>query len=309
MSIFGSYNALQIAIFSLAFLLIVFLINFLAIYVARKIGVVDNPNGDKLKIHKKITPLSGGIALFPIMIFVLWTGSQYLTIQVFAIIFCSMVMVFILGLIDDKYQLKPSVRLLIHALLVALIYFSLFSATKIAYLAFLPILVIYVGTIVSVNLIDGMDGICTSLAVVSAIGFFLIANLDNLQFVGLISFAIAAAAIIFLIFNFNPAKAFLGSSGSELLGFVFGLIALIISGGNLLKFILLITIVGIPIFDMIRVMVVRFINKKPIMAGDRNHIFDWMKSRGLSQKQIWSILFLAQIILVGVITLFYIKIY
>lgn len=302
MFIFGNYNVLQTISFIIGSFAVALIVNMLAVFIAREFLIVDNPDGDKLKIHKKITPLSGGIGLFLIIAIAL---IILLPTQMTFIIW--VLVIFILGLLDDKYRVKPLVRLLVHSTLAATLYLFLFHLQTSGVFMLIISILIFVGTIVAINMIDGMDGICISLSLVTACGFLFISFNQQIPFTTLLSFGITMFSIVFLLFNFKPAKAFLGSTGSELLGFLFAFLALFISTGNILRFIILIAIVGIPIFDLLRVMLIRFLNKKPLMAGDRNHIFDWMKSRGLGQIQIWGILFATQIILVAIFTGIYLK--
>jgi len=300
MSIFGNYS-LVIWINTILFLfLICIVLNFLAMFVARKTNIVDNPGNDKLKIHKRPTPLSGGIALFIFVLFIILSQLFFVFSPTTLILLFSAIVIFIFGVLDDKFRIGPNLRLIVHSSVAVLVFWLLQSISILNIFLALMFAVFFVGGIVSVNMIDGMDGICTTMAAISFAGYFILFSTIDSPY-KFLPFLLFIFSLAFLFFNFHPAKAFLGSSGSELLGFIFVFLSLIISNANIWQFVFAVLIIGVPLIDMARVMIIRKINKKPMMSGDRNHIFDWIRSRGFTQKKIWLLLSFSQIIIVFVL--------
>lgn len=288
-------------------------INYLFLGLAVKLNYVDNPKG-KLKIHKKPIPLSGGISLFFFialtLLFLLLSKTINISnfLLILKIILIPGSIILLLGIIDDFKPVLPKYRLIIHTICSLLpIFYFVYSINLNVYYSIIYILlalVVATGIIVSTNITDGMDGLCGGLFLVTILGFIVINNTIHFEYFLYIT---AIALLGFLFLNFNPAKIFLGNSGSEFLGFIISIITLylIFQSKNNLQIFLILALLGLPAIDMLSSILRRIINRKSITSGDRNHIYDRLLKIGLSQKKVWLIMMIIQISIVSVSLFFY----
>lgn len=277
----------------------------MVIKIAKKFGIVDKSDGDPLKIHKISTPRFGGTAIviaFIIGIIALKFGLpeiQFQIIQTAGIIIAGAI-IFFTGLCDDVKKIKPITRLILHLLSGLIIVLSGINLTLIPFAligAVITILIIAYA-INALNMIDGMDGLCAGLSIVSSFGFLIIGIHNANILLTTIAGFLLASLLGFLPYNFHVAKIFLGDAGSGLIGFLIGAMIIIsIKTNGWLDLIAAILIAGIPIIDMAVVMIRRKLYHQPLMAGDRTHIYDQLLVKGLSQRKVWLILIIAQIIL------------
>lgn len=280
----------------------------LAIKLAHKIGAIDVPK-DNRRMHKHPIPRLGGIAI---------AFSFFLTLFIFNkldfkmfIYFISSLLILISGVLDDTKGLSPKMKLLfqITASLIVVIwgvkikYVSNFITGEgyinLGYLS-IPLTVFWiVGITNTVNLIDGLDGLAAGISAISSttLLFIVFSNGD----IGLSLFLVAliGAIIGFLPYNFNPAKIFMGDTGSLFLGFVLSIISIeatIKSAATLAVFIPIFTL-GIPIFDTSFAILRRLKAKKPIMQADKGHLHHRLLREGLSQKQTVLMLYFMSMVL------------
>ncbi len=303
-------------IFIITFLLAVIL-TWLVKKFALKVGIVDQPNLSR-KIHKKPIPLLGGVAIFLSLAIVLIYYSFFtdLIIKDFIAakhiwgIICAGLVVIIGGILDDKYSLKPGAQIL-FPLLAALIIiicgigishvrnpfggeirfdnwqFILFwwqgVAYKITVLADLFTLIWLLGMMYTTKLLDGLDGLVSGITVIGSFIIFGIAMSKQVAQpnTGLIALILAGAFLGFLIFNWHPARIFLGEGGSLLAGLMLGVLA-IISGSKVATTLL---IMGVPILDVIWVIGRRIFSRKKISLADRKHLHFRLLDVGFSHRQ------------------------
>ncbi|GAI01961.1 unnamed protein product, partial [marine sediment metagenome] len=227
--------------FLLSFLTSLILIPFLK-KIAEKKGLFDVAEGDVLKIHKKPIPVLGGLAMLTALIIGLLFfcfQKQDFSYKITAIIFGSLI-IFLLGFWDDlkwKHisQIKPHFKfllLIIFPSISALILFSSgikFNFFPVSILAgLLTFLYIFV-LINGVNYQDGMDGLVGGLTAISLIGFIVLSLISGNNLALILSLILLGAVLGFLIFNFPPAKIFMGDSGAYFLGFILTVLAIIFS--------------------------------------------------------------------------------
>ncbi|MFA5188102.1 MAG: MraY family glycosyltransferase [Patescibacteria group bacterium] len=285
--------------------------------IALKLKIMDYPDGDR-KIHKTPIPLLGGVAVFLSFILVLSYYSFFTNLviwgfimpkHILGIIIASVIIIFG-GALDDKYNLKPKFQF-IFPILAALVIIAFglsinyiknpFGGTinfrnwdlilfwwqgwpyKITLLADLFTLIWLLGMMYTTKLLDGLDGLVSGITVIGSLIIFGIAvSNDVAQYnTGLIALILAGAFLGFLIFNFQPAKIFLGEGGSLFAGLMLGVLA-IISGSKVATTLL---IMGIPILDVIWVIGRRIFNKKAVSLADRKHLHFRLLDIGLSQRQ------------------------
>jgi len=287
---------------------VAFVITFLAIpaimRVAKEKKLFDVP--DSRKLHTSPIASLGGIGIF--LGFFL---SCFLTISVknnpeIQFFFASAIVIVFLGLKDDILIISALKKFLgqlaAAAILIHLANIRIDSMHGILGVGKLPepvsYLISYITIIVVVNaynLIDGVDGLAGSLGVLTTSIFGAYFFLADMQVYSLIAFAMAGGLLAFLVFNFNPAKIFMGDSGSLLLGLVNAIlvikfISIADAPGTLLPVDSAVavgfSILVIPLLDTLRVFSLRIINGNSPFVPDRNHIHHLLLDRGLSHRTV-----------------------
>lgn len=279
---------------------------------AIKINAIDVPK-DERRVHKKPTPLLGGLAIYFSFIITLALKNGHLIKQEKGIILGATIIV-IGGFLDDKYDLKPIIKLLfqIAAALCLILYdikiisvtdpFSSYdSYINIMWLS-LPLTIIWVvGITNAINLIDGLDGLAAGVALISTVTLFIIAllNISTRMEVAILTSVLIGAIMGFLPYNFYPASIFMGDTGAQLLGFLLGAISIEGAIKSAAAFAISVPILalGLPIYDTLFAMIRRKINGKPIMGADRGHLHHRLLDMGLTQRQAVIIMYLISTVL------------
>jgi len=286
----------------------------LAAVVARRLGVMDMPD-TLLKPHARPTPYLGGAAICLGWAAAVLLGT--LTIpgvqwQVAVPVLLGGIAMSVLGLADDVHNVPPRARLAIGAAILAIVMITtglgselLFTVTR--HFGFrapdwlgvpasiLAALIIVLGACNSLNLIDGLDGLCAGVTAIISIGFFLIAmklavheyarELNAIRLV--LSVAMCGAALGFLPMNFNPAKIFMGDAGSVLLGYNCGILLLLFDENAVIRWVLAgLMVFALPALDTALAIYRRWRSGRPIFEGDRSHFYDQLVDRGLSVKKV-----------------------
>lgn len=280
----------------------------LAIKIANKVGAIDVPK-DNRRVHKFPIPRLGGIAI---------AFSFYLTIFIFDrfdkelfVYFVASFIILISGILDDTKGLSPKMKLIFQvgaAIIVAVFgvrirYLSNFILGE-GYFSFgilsIPVTVFWiVGITNTVNLIDGLDGLAAGISAISSSTLLFIVFSNGDIKLSLVLMALIGSIIGFLPYNFNPAKIFMGDTGSLFLGFVLSVISLeatVKSVATLAVFIPIFTL-GIPIFDTSFAILRRIRAKRPIMQADKGHLHHRLLNKGLTQRQTVLILYFMSIVL------------
>ena len=293
------------------FILTIILVH-ISIKLAPFIGALDYPGA--LKIHSDPTPRVGGMAIFLSVFFIsLLFSSAISNIHNVAkvLISLSVIGIFLLGVIDDIKNLNANVKVIfqiLNVLLAAIGLFTLYNSSPIVF--YLIIFFFMLGYTNAFNLIDGMDGLASGLAIFIAIGLLIISLVSSQQFTVLGTTLIIGASLGFLFFNLNPAKIFLGDSGSTFLGFSLGILISMIwlDSDNKLVFFPLLIIAGIPLFDTCLTIIRRLIKGQSLFTGDRNHLYDLMLQKGFTVKQTLLFLYILSFFLSASGTMLYILI-
>ena len=278
---------------------------------------MDRPDQQR-KLHPQPTPLLGGVAIFlsfwAVVLFLIFNpvyGLEKITSQLLVALISSSIIMFI-GIADDLRPLSAKLRLMFVAIAVfiCVIYFPWLTKITNPFGGYIElgqtiggILVFFwlMGTTYTVKILDGLDGLATG---VVAIGAFIILLLTSVtKFyqpnVSLVAGVFLAACLGFLMFNFYPAKIFLGESGSMFIGFMLGILA-IIGGGKLATALL---VMAIPILDIIRVVYKRIRRGQPIFKGDREHLHFRLLDSGFSHRRAVLVLYFLAFVF-GVTALF-----
>ena len=267
------------------------------IKIAHKLGAIDVPK-DNRRVHSEPIPRLGGIAIFLgfliSALFFIPINKEVLGIFLASLIIVSM------GVIDDTITLGAKTKLFVQIFCAILVTFfgvkiefitnPFDSSTGMLYLGILslPITVFWiVGITNTVNLIDGLDGLAAGVSAISAITLALISYLNGEIMPAMLLVALAGGAVGFLPFNFNPAKIFMGDTGSLFLGFTLAVVSIegAIKSAATLAIVVPVLALGIPIFDTTFAIIRRANAGKPIMEADKGHLHHRLLDRGLSQKQ------------------------
>jgi len=309
---------------TLAYLFVFFLALILGLVIvpvirrlALRFKIVDSP-GDR-KTHKEAIPCLGGLAIYIIFVVVVvgcLMGMFFLkkfglttyfftelskqtplirkvSPQLFALL-GGATAILLIGLLDDLVGVKFDFRLKFFLQGLVAVIMVLFGIQ----IVFLPspflnavLTVIWiVGITNAFNLLDNMDGLAGGVAYICAMLFFFTAARQGQFFIGLIYLSLSGSLLAFLYYNFYPAKIFLGDTGSLFIGFVLSSITVLQSFGvetekNIFPILMPLIILSLPIFDTIRVILIRLSEKRPIFQGDRCHISHRLVDMGMGQPQ------------------------
>jgi len=255
---------------------------------ALKYGIVDAPDG-RLKHQSEPVPYFGGLAIY--LAFLMSLAFTFEFRQDVLGIILSGTIVVMLGLIDDFGVLTPWTKLAGQLLAV----FVLIKSGVRIEIAALPewldlILTVLwmVGLINAFNLLDIMDGLSAGVGAVSAGCLLVVALLQGDQTIAVMLVALLGSLLGFLKYNWHPARIYMGDTGAMLIGLLLGAMAMIgkYPSDHPLSLLTPVFIVGIPIFDTLFVMYIRYRRGLPIFWGSPDHIAIRLRHWGLSVPQI-----------------------
>ena len=199
---------------------------------------------------------------------------------------------FATGLFDDLWELKPVVKLLVQlACAFVLIYFGFNFGGGLLEWAGIPLTFIWViGITNAINLLDNMDGLAAGISTIVAITTAILSSLNGNSYLAASGFAVAGACLGFLVFNFKPAKIFMGDSGSLFLGFSLAYQSIAVqykmgSSSAIWVLFIPISLMAIPIMDTTLVTVKRLLAGRRIDQGGKDHTSHRLVALGLSEKQ------------------------
>lgn len=241
----------------------------LAAKVARRFGIVDRPGA--LKVHEAAVPYLGGVAVFCAI-----AGP---IAMVRPSLLAPLGLLLVLGLADDIGDLRPRLRLLLElgiGMVGGIVVPAPGQFGVVITAAFI------VGLVNAVNLLDGLDGLASGVALASAIGFAIVGGSGRIP-----ALALASALAGFLIFNRPPARIYLGDAGAYLCGGALALLAaLALQGGDgLAVWSAVPLLVALPVFDTAVAIIRRKRHGRPIFSGDRSHVYDQLVDRGQTRVQ------------------------
>jgi UDP-GlcNAc:undecaprenyl-phosphate/decaprenyl-phosphate GlcNAc-1-phosphate transferase len=257
--------------------------------------VVARPTGDRW--HEQETPTLGGVGIFlgfvAGVLLALAVGAIDGSLELLGIVGGAAI-VFAAGLVDDLRSLPPLAKLAAQigaaaAVLAAGLRVEIVSNNVLA--AALGLLWL-VGMTNAFNLLDNMDGLAGTLAVIAAAFFAIDAvSLHKEDILLVLSLSLAFACLGFLPFNFRPHKPaaiFMGDSGSQMLGFVLAALGLAtswkVAESTVATLLLPLLVLAVPILDTALVTAVRFVEGRPITQGGRDHTSHRLVRGGLSEK-------------------------
>ncbi|HEX6593672.1 MAG TPA: MraY family glycosyltransferase [Bacillota bacterium] len=276
---------------------IAFIASFILTYPVKKLAIaikaVDFPNDRK--IHTKVTPRLGGLAIF----FGTFLGALYVQPQHEHLpeIALGAVVIVVTGMLDDRFSIRPIAKLtgqLIAAsflvssgLIIERITLPLFGLVDLGFMSVLITVLWVVGITNAINLIDGLDGLATGVSTIALLSIFVMAIIDGQLIVVYLSIVLIGANIGFLFHNFYPAKIYMGDTGSNFLGYMIAVISMLGLFKNiaLFSFIIPVIVLAVPIFDTLFAIVRRAYNKESIMMADNKHIHYRLLQAGYSHRK------------------------
>jgi UDP-GlcNAc:undecaprenyl-phosphate GlcNAc-1-phosphate transferase len=263
--------------------------------ISRSFNVVDRPGVRKVHIYP--IPRVGGIAIaiaYGVALFSAGTATDgAIAILPAWKILPGAAIVFLTGLLDDFFSLRPVVKLFGLGVAATVVFANGLRVGDLAthplpVWADFPLTLFWLLlTSNALNLIDGLDGLCAGMGFVSTLTLFCAAILHGNQGLAFMTLPLAGALVGFLCYNSNPATVFLGDSGALLIGFLLGCYGMTwtLKTSTLLSMIVPLLALAIPLLDVSLSVVRRFLRNQPIFTADRGHIHHRLLDRGLSARQ------------------------
>jgi UDP-GlcNAc:undecaprenyl-phosphate GlcNAc-1-phosphate transferase len=293
---------------------------------AARAGFVAHPSEDRY--HQGVIPLGGGIAIFATLIlfilaaivvvkflavpgYLAWLGESVIIhtagflsrIDQLLIVLLAVLVLFALGLWDDKKHLGPFFKLAVQfavAIVTAAfadIRVEFFIENKIITSAFSAVWIVLI--INAFNFLDNMDGASAGIAVIASCILFTAAALSGQVFIGSLALVFIGTLSGFLVFNFPPAKIFMGDAGSLVVGFFVAMLTLRTTyyhqaqSGQWYPVFMPLIVMAVPLYDFISVTLLRISQGKSPFVGDTQHFSHRLKRHGLTDTQTILTLYLA----------------
>jgi UDP-GlcNAc:undecaprenyl-phosphate GlcNAc-1-phosphate transferase len=287
--------------------------------IARRARFVDEPA--ERKIHTEPIALGGGIGFVATTGLIVMGGTLFAILQgdgeaaawlpdlirrhipaiidrsglVFYVLGGAAVL-FLVGLMDDLWQLSPWVRLAVQAAVAAVLWFACEELRVTVFMgadwvSFVYTVLWIVGMTNAFNLLDNMDGLSAGVAVIASAMFLVVAILTQQYFLAAMLLVFAGSLLGFLVFNFPPASLFMGDAGSTFIGYMLGTLTILFtfysrgSGHNPVSAIVVpLVILAVPLYDTISVVAIRLASGKPIFGADKNHFSHRLVALGMGTR-------------------------
>lgn len=273
---------------------------------AFKIGAIDIPK-DNRRMHKKPTPRIGGLAIiFGFMVATLCFAQP--SRQLYGTL-AGAAIIAVMGVIDDCKNLPAKLKFVIQIIAALVVVFAgdikIDVFTNPNFLSDNPywvlpewlsvtLTVIWIVFITNaVNFIDGLDGLAAGVSAIMSISLVFISIRVGEYPIAILGIALMGSCFGFLPFNFNPAKIFMGDTGSTFLGFMLATLSIqgVFKSYAVISFAVPLLILGLPLFDALFAMIRRILRGQSPMTADRGHLHHRLVDMGFSQKQTVFILY------------------
>jgi UDP-GlcNAc:undecaprenyl-phosphate GlcNAc-1-phosphate transferase len=249
---------------------------------AARLGLVDTPN--ERSMHKAAIPRGAGIAMF-LSIIAVQAAFNYDQLISYILVYSAITLVFIIGFIDDVYNVSPRIKFIFIFFATVLVYnYGIYIDTIGSYFGYafiVPFFLLFPFTFFAIagftnalNLIDGLDGLAGTIALIMLFTFLTIGINYNDPLITNLSASFITVVVAFLIFNWYPAKIFMGDSGSLTLGFVIALLSILS-----MKYVTptsILFIIAVPLLDTFLVMTRRIQRGQSPFKADKNHIHHFL---------------------------------
>jgi UDP-GlcNAc:undecaprenyl-phosphate GlcNAc-1-phosphate transferase len=275
---------------------------------AKQWGAIAYPGGRH--VHSRPIPRLGGIALYAAfwlaaVAIQLWDKSY--SMDAFSImqiwgLFIGSTMILLVGIWDDIREIRPLVKLLWQIAAAAVLFgfgFSMdlislpilgeinFVRLGLSAIGFILMLFWVVGLVNTVNISDGLDGLAAGICFMVALLLFWSANGINQVPAAHLTLSLAGALLGFLVFNFPPARVFMGDSGSMFLGYIIGGVSImgLLKTATILGLVFPLLILGMPVTDLTFAIIRRKLRGQSMATADRGHLHHRLLDAGLTQRQ------------------------
>lgn len=307
-------------LFSILALLISFWVTLKAIPAIIKVstlkGLMDKPDGER-KLHKNVVPNLGGVGMFAGFIIAYGVAVSFDMPAYFPALISAVTILFFVGIKDDILVIAPMKKLagqIVAAVIIVFIgkiqlpgldgLFGIAAFHPVAGQIFSVLTIIFI--INAYNLIDGVDGLAGMIAIVASYVFGLWFLWGGHSAEAVLSFSLAGALVGFMFHNFEPARIFMGDTGSLIIGFILSVTAFRVvqlnpeTTGFVLQSpaIFVFSVMSIPIFDTLRVIVLRLSKGISPLKADANHMHHFLIRLGLRHSQVALILAFFNLVIV-----------
>ncbi|UQA62374.1 glycosyltransferase family 4 protein [Polyangium aurulentum] len=272
---------------------------------AFRLGAVSHPGGRH--VHRQSIPRLGGLAMCvaffaPLvgLFFVQSVVAAAFTAELRKVLglFAGGVLLCAVGAVDDTRGLRALHKLYAQVAVSILAFACGFRIDAISLplvgelsmgIFALPITVLWiVGIVNAVNLIDGLDGLAAGVVFFAALTNFVVGYISDATLVTLFMASTMGSVIGFLFYNFNPARIFMGDSGSYFLGYVIAATSLVGAShkaSTAVSLLVPVVALGVPIFDTLFAMVRRWLERRPLFSPDRGHIHHRLLDMGITHRR------------------------
>ena len=271
---------------------------------AHRLGVVDRPTPGSHKVHAEDTPYLGGAAILlglgaGVTVYLVFGDPPdgFIALRNVLTVLGIGLVLSLVGLGDDIRPLPRTVRLGVQIAAAAAAWSLGFQvqATPYEWVNIAITLVWIIGVTNAFNLLDNMDGLSAGLATLAAASFGGMAIIGDQPVIAMVLLSLAGSSAGFLTHNRHPAKAFMGDSGSLLLGFLLALLGIELVFENIVEvtFLVPVVVLGIPIFDTTLVVLSRMRHGRSVFLGGRDHVSHRLVRAGLPVKYAVGLLYWA----------------
>lgn len=275
---------------------------------AFRFDFVDKPNSRKVHTH----PMAriGGLAiilgaLVPLLIWLPFDRA----VMAYSV---GALLVIVLALLDDKYDLSPLLKLAVQsaAAIIAILFGDLgvhqfhlfwFEFTLSAHTSFAVTIIFILTVINGVNFSDGLDGLAGGMALLSLVALMMLSYRVGASDIVLICTVLAGGLLGFLLYNSHPAQVFMGEVGSQFLGYSLAVLTVYLTQAktHIYSAFMPLLLIGLPLVDLLVVVLGRLIRKKSPFTADRSHIHHRLLDMSLEQHGSVFILYLLQCVSIG----------
>ncbi|CAM3460118.1 glycosyltransferase family 4 protein [Marinicrinis lubricantis] len=262
------------------------------------VGAVDAPN--HRKVHTRIMPRLGGLAIYLAFIaafmMIIPALDSYHANAAWGLLIGGSIIVLV-GALDDRFELSPKLKLLgqIAAAVVVVVVFDLKvefvkipfgESTTLGEWISIPLTIIWiVGVTNAINLIDGLDGLAAGVSAIATTTTLIMAIMMGNVTVIVLCAILLGSILGFLVYNFHPAKIFMGDSGALFLGFALATLSILgFKQTTLVSFVVPLLILGVPLSDTFFAIIRRILNRTPISVADKSHLHHCLLQAGFSHR-------------------------
>jgi UDP-GlcNAc:undecaprenyl-phosphate/decaprenyl-phosphate GlcNAc-1-phosphate transferase len=260
---------------------------------AAKLKLLDMPDNNR-KVHSVAKPLVGGLGIIAgvlVAVVLFFPVAKYISLII------SILMILIVGVIDDRFDISFKWRFVVQitATVVTMIYFpgmhllsfgNLFGFGVITTgILVIPVTIFCaLGVINAINMIDGMDGLAGTTSLIAFISFAVLAWLNDMGSMMLLSLAFAGAIAAFLRYNWYPSRLFMGDAGSMTLGFVLAFFSVELSQKphGIVSPVAALIVLAVPVTDTLTVMIKRVLAGKSPFEPDKSHFHHILRDMGFN---------------------------